>query len=123
MEYISAEPTYFDTFNPPKAKQMILLGEQVSAEKCLIWGLAEEVVPNGSAMGASVAVVKKILEKPPIPVAMTKQAVNNVTSAFDRAGIYMDADQFLLTTFTKEHEKGVARFWTKDMLTYDDNDV
>ncbi len=106
-------PRLLHLIGPAKTKQMILLGERVSAKKCLAWGLAEEVVTDGTTMEAAIALGEKILKKPPIPVSMTKKAITTITAALDRAGIYMDADQFLLTTYSKDHEKGLAAFLDK----------
>ena len=106
-------PRLLHLIGPAKTKEMILLGERVPAKKCLTWGLAEEVVPDGSALEAAIALGEKILKKPPIPVSMTKQAIGNITAALDRAVIYMDADQFLLTTYTKDHSEGVKAFLEK----------
>lgn len=106
-------PRLLHLIGPAKTKQMILLGEQVPAKKCLTWGLAEEVVSDGSTMETAIALGEKILKKPPIPVSMTKQAITTITAALDRAGIYMDADQFLLTTYSEDHEKGLAAFLDK----------
>ncbi len=106
-------PRLLHLIGPAKTKEMILLGQQVPAKKCLTWGLAEEVVADGSAIEAAQALGEKILKKPLIPVSMTKQAINNITAALDRAGIYMDADQFLLTTYTKDHKEGVDAFLDK----------
>ncbi|MBW1798945.1 MAG: enoyl-CoA hydratase/isomerase family protein [Deltaproteobacteria bacterium] len=106
-------PRLLHLAGPAKTKEIILLCEPVPAEKCLIWGLAEQVVPDGSTVEAAQAMAEKILEKPPIPVSMTKQAVSIITGALDRAGIYMDADQFLLTTYTEDHKEGVGAFFGK----------
>ena len=106
-------PRLIHLIGPSKTKEMILLAERVPSRKCLNWGLAEEVVPDGSTMEAAVAMAEKILKKPPIPVNMTKQAITEIMSAFDRAGIYMDADQFLLTTYTKDHEEALRAFLDK----------
>ncbi|MBW2615552.1 MAG: enoyl-CoA hydratase/isomerase family protein [Deltaproteobacteria bacterium] len=106
-------PRLLHLAGPAKTKEMIMLCEPVQAEKCLTWGLAEQVVPDGSTGEAAQAMAEKILEKPPIPVSMTKQAVFNITGALDRAGIYMDADQFLLTTYTEDHKEGVGAFFGK----------
>ena len=108
-------PRLIHLIGPAKTKQMILLGEKVSAKKCLAWGLAEEVVSDGSTMETAIALGEKILKKPPMPVSMTKQAVTYITAALDRAGIYMDADQFLLTTYSKDHERGLAAFLNKKL--------
>ena len=107
-------PRLLHLIGPAKTKQMILLGEKVPAKKCLAWGLAEEVVSDGSTMETALSLGKKILQKPPIPVSMTKQAITTITAALDRAGIYMDADQFLLTTYSKDHERGLNAFLDKD---------
>jgi enoyl-CoA hydratase len=107
-------PRLLHLIGPAKTKQMILLGEKVSAKKCLAWGLAEEVVSDGSTMETALSLGKKILQKPPIPVSMTKQAITTIAAALDRAGIYMDADQFLLTTYSKDHERGLNAFLDKD---------
>lgn len=106
-------PRLLHLIGPAKTKEMILLGERMPAKKCLTWGLAEEVVPDGSALEAAIALGEKILKKPPIPVSMTKQAITSITAALDRAGIYMDADQFLLTTYTKDHREGLKGFLEK----------
>ena len=106
-------PRLIHLIGPAKTKEMILLGEQVLAKKCLEWGLTEQVVQDGASAEAAEAMAEKILHKPPIPVAMTKQAVNGITNALDRIGVYMDADQFLLTTCTEDHEKAMKAFFDK----------
>lgn len=106
-------PRLLHLVGPAKTKEMIILCESVPAEKCLAWGLAEQVVPDGSTVGAAQAMAEKILEKPPIPVSMTKQAVLNISGALDRTGIYMDADQFLLTTYSEDHKEGATAFFEK----------
>ena len=108
-------PRLIHLIGPAKTKQMILLSQQVPAETCLTWGLAEEVVSDGSTMETAIALGEKILKQPPMPVSMTKQAITYITAALDRAGIYMDADQFLLTTYSKDHERGLAAFLNKKL--------
>jgi enoyl-CoA hydratase len=106
-------PRLLHLIGPSRTKEMILLGEKVVAKKCLAWGLAGKVVADGSALKAAIALGEKIVKKPSIPVSMTKQAITNITAALDRVGIYMDADQFLLTTYSKDHKEGVKAFLEK----------
>ena len=106
-------PRLVHLVGPAKAKQMIILAERIPAEQCALWGLADKVVSGGSTLDASISLADKVLEKPPIPVAMTKQAVNMVFHAHDRSGIHMDADQFMLTTYTQDHREGLAAFLEK----------
>ena len=106
-------PRLVHLVGPAKAKQMIILAERIPAEQCALWGLADQVVSDGSALEASISLADKVLGKPPIPVAMTKQAVNMVFQSQDRSGIHMDADQFMLTTYTQDHREGLAAFLEK----------
>ena len=106
-------PRLLRLIGPAKTKEMILLCEPVPAQKCLTWGLTEQVVPDGSSMEAAEEMAKKILQRPPIPVSMTKQAVSNISAALDRSGVYMDADQFLLTTCTEDHKEAMIAFFEK----------
>lgn len=107
-------PRLLHLVGPAKTKEMILLGERVPAGKCLAWGLSDQVVPDGSTREAAIAMAEKILTKPPIPVAMTKKAITAAATALDYASIYMDADQFLLTTLTEDHEEGLRAFFKRD---------
>lgn len=106
-------PRLLHLIGPARTKQMVLLAERVPAQTCLDWGLAEEVVADGSAVDTALVMAHKILAKPPLPVAMTKRAVNRLSAALDRTGSHMDADQFVLTTYTEDHLKGVAAFFDK----------
>jgi len=103
-------PRLLHLIGPARTKQMVLLAERVPARTCLAWGLTEEVVADGSAVDAARVMAQKILAKPPLPVAMTKRAVNWLTAALDRTGSHMDVDQFVLTTYTDEHRQRVAAF-------------
>jgi enoyl-CoA hydratase len=106
-------PRLLHLIGPAKTKKMILLAEKVPAEECLRWGLTEEVAPDGTTLEAAEAMAEKILKKPPLPVEMTKRAVTNISTALDGTGIYMDGDQFLLTTYSEDHEEGKSAFLEK----------
>jgi enoyl-CoA hydratase/carnithine racemase len=106
-------PRLLHLIGPAKTKEMVLLCERVSAQTCLAWGLAERLVPDQSGLECAMEMAQKILEKPPIPVTMTKEAVRSLSTAHDLTGIYMDADQFLLTSYTQDHEEGLAAFLEK----------
>jgi len=96
-------PRLLHLIGPARTKLMILTARRVSAENCLAWGLTEEVVPDGSSLEAAAALAQSILDKPQLPAAMTKQAVNRLATALDRTASFMDADQFVLTTYSEEH--------------------
>ena len=98
---------------PARAKEAIILCQEIPADKCLAWGLAEEVAPPGKALVAAREMARKIAAKPPLPVAMTKESVNRCSAALDRCGVYMDGDQFLLTAYSEDHAEGLRAFLEK----------
>jgi enoyl-CoA hydratase/carnithine racemase len=106
-------PRLVHLIGPARAKRMILLCEKIPASRCYEWGLADEVVPDGSVMDAAESLAAQVLEKAPIPVNMTKRAINKTVSALDQASVFMDSDQFLLTTYSDDHQEGINAFLSK----------
>ncbi len=106
-------PRLVHLVGPARAKEVILLAERVPAAQCLGWGLADRVVQDGAALAEARSMAERIMRRPAVPAAMTKQAVNRVVTALDRLGSHMDADQFLLTTFSEDHREGVRAFLEK----------
>ena len=98
---------------PSRAKQFVMFGEAVDAAKCLDWGFCDEAVETGGALAAARRWADKVAGLPPIPIRMTKEAVNAVTQATAQASIYMDRDQFLLATTSQDYREGVAAFREK----------
>jgi enoyl-CoA hydratase/carnithine racemase len=98
---------------PARAKRLIMFGEPADAETCLSWGLADEVAPKGKALEAARAWAQKVAALPPLPVRMTKEAVNAAANANHHAASYMDRDQFLLTVGTQDFKEGLAAFFEK----------
>ncbi len=98
---------------PSRAKQFVMFGEAVDAAKCLDWGFADEAVETGEALAAARRWAENVAALPPIPVRMTKEAVNAVAGATAQASTYMDRDQFLLATSTQDYREGLAAFREK----------
>lgn len=98
---------------PSRAKQFVMFGEKAEAQRCLDWGLADELAPKGQALAAARLWATKVAALPPLPVRMTKEAINAVAGAGAQASIYMDRDQFLLTRQTADCREGVAAFKEK----------
>lgn len=98
---------------PAKAKRFVLFGESLNAETCLASGLADEVVANGSAETEALAWARRVADLPPLPVRMTKEAINAAVNANHAAVSYMDRDQFLLTSGSADMAEGVQAFFEK----------
>ena len=99
---------------PARAKQILCLGDvRVPAEQALTWGLAQEVVDDGAALEAAVAMAEKAAAMPPLTLRMTKTTVNMVAQPDARALVHMDTDQLILTEHTRDHREAVDAFREK----------
>jgi enoyl-CoA hydratase/carnithine racemase len=98
---------------PARTKQIVILAERVDSEQALNWGLVEEIAEDGQTLERALVLADKIAAMPPIPVKMTKQAVNVVTAALDHCSSFMDIDQFMLCQMTGDHREGVSAYLEK----------
>jgi enoyl-CoA hydratase/carnithine racemase len=95
---------------PARAKRFVMFGEPADAQTCLDWGMADEIVGDGQADAAARRWAEKVCALPPIPVRMTKEAVNAQAGANHRATSFMDRDQYLLTARSQDFQEGVRAF-------------
>lgn len=98
---------------PSRAKLFTILGEKLEAPTALEWGLVDQVVPDGHALQAALALARRYAAMPPIPLRMTKQAINAATGPLNHATSYMDRDQFLLASMSTDQREGVRAFLEK----------
>ena len=98
---------------PSRAKRFVMFGEPADADTCLAWGMADEVTPAGEALRAAGDWARKVAALPPLPVRMTKEAVNATANANHYATSFMDRDQYLLTVRTEDFKEGAMAFFEK----------
>lgn len=96
-----------------RAKRFVIYGEAADAQTALAWGMADEVVDQGKALDAAWVWARKTAALPPIPVRMTKEAVNATAGALHRATGFMDRDQYLLAARSADFREGVTAFFEK----------
>lgn len=73
---------------PIRAKEMIMTGENVTAEQALSIGLVNKVVPPKKLMEAARGMVDKIASKSPLAIRLTKKLVN-AASAPGQGDVYL----------------------------------
>jgi enoyl-CoA hydratase len=98
---------------PSRAKQFVMFGEALDASTCLDWGLVDEIAPDGGAYKAALQWAEKVGNLPPLPVRMTKEAVDAAAGMNDPAPTFMDRDQYLLTAGSNDFKEGVNSFFEK----------
>ena len=91
-----------------RAKEMIFTGEQLTADRALAWGLANQLAPRAEVIKAGHALAAKIASRAPIAVQMAKQAI-------DADGAYQAMEQVTsaATAFTEDAAEGLASFTEK----------
>lgn len=98
---------------PSRAKQFVMFGQKLEATWAAEWGLADDVSDTNGAYDVARGWAQKISALPPIPVRMTKEAIDAASGVNDPAPIYMDRDQFLLTAKSNDFKQGVQAFFEK----------
>ena len=59
-----------------RAKELMFLGEPIDAPTALAWGLINRVVPLGQALDAAWALAATLAQRPPLALALCKQAID-----------------------------------------------
>jgi enoyl-CoA hydratase/carnithine racemase len=117
----NAVPTCVHLIGPARAKRMIMSGKLFEAKTLAEWGFLDEVVPLADLDAAARAWAEEYAALPPIAVQMIKRSVNQVAGALDRAVMHMDADQWLLATYSEDHREAVSAFFAKRKPTFKGN--
>src|SRR5258706_6043305 len=87
-------PRLVSLIGPSRAKQFVIFGEKVDAEKALVWGLADEIAPDGETLARARDWAERVAKLPPNAVRMSKQSVNVAANALHHATTFMDLDQY-----------------------------
>lgn len=98
---------------PARAKRFTIFSEALAAEDARAWGMIDALTQKGEALAHAREWADKIAKLPPVPVRMTKQAINQAALAQSRGTIFMDRDQFLLTSGANDFAEGVQAFIEK----------
>ena len=96
-----------------RAMEMLLTGDMVDAHKALEWGLVNQVVPHDTLDEATMALARKIAEKPPVQVAAGKRAFYAQMN-LEPAQAYELASEVISASFAhREGREGMDAFIEK----------
>ncbi len=98
---------------PARTKEAVIFGSDLTSDQLLAWGGANVCTADGEAAAHAQDMANRIKSLPPLPVRMTKEAVNAVSGGLNAASSSMDSDQFLLTAMSEDFKEGVAAFLEK----------
>ncbi len=96
-----------------KAREMIYTGSFVSAEEMARAGLVNHVVKEEELYEKLNQIVKKILSKSPIHIAIAKQAINYTLEAPISTGLRVETELFKQIFETEDTREGIKAFLEK----------
>ena len=95
------------------AKRMILCGERLKAEKAQQIGLVEEVVEQGQALEAALALAKKVEDQSPVAVTACKALIQKGRSGSINSALPLERELFVTLFDTQDQKEGVNAFLEK----------
>jgi enoyl-CoA hydratase/carnithine racemase len=97
----------------PKAMELLLTGDVLTADAALELGLVNRVVKHGSLMQETLKYAGKIASRPPLAVRMMKRAVHQSLSSTLRSHLDYISSQLSLLSETRDHQEAARAFLEK----------
>ncbi|MEM8561651.1 MAG: enoyl-CoA hydratase-related protein [Pseudomonadota bacterium] len=96
-----------------RAYEIIASGEKLAAQKCLQWGLCNQVVPDAELVSHTMSWAAELASKSPLALRFAKQALNHaLNGTLDEAISFEAALQHRCIT-SADHKEGKAAFLEK----------
>jgi enoyl-CoA hydratase/3-hydroxyacyl-CoA dehydrogenase len=96
-----------------KAKELIMLGEMITAEEAARIGLVTKVAPREKLHEETLALARKLADSAPIALKLAKETLNFGTQVPLEVGLKMEAEAFGIVASTKDVMEGVSAFMSK----------
>lgn len=96
-----------------RALQLVLSGEQISAQEALRIGLVNEVVPAGELLKTAEEWARKIAANAPLAIRFCLEAVNHGLEMTLPEGLFLEATLFSLCCTTEDMKEGTRAFLEK----------
>jgi len=95
------------------AKRMILCGERLKADKACAIGLVEEVVGQGEALTAALALAERVAKQSPSSVTACKKLIQKGRDGAINAALPLEREMFVDLFSTQDQKEGVNAFLAK----------
>jgi enoyl-CoA hydratase len=97
-----------------RAKELMFLGEPIDAPTAQSWGLINRVVPQGTALDAALALAATLAQRPPLALALCKQAIDLTFDTTQDAAIAAALPLSERVFTSAESKEGVRAFLAKE---------
>jgi enoyl-CoA hydratase/carnithine racemase len=97
---------------PARAKEVILLREQVEAEDALRLGLVTEVVGEGASLERALELATYLSGLPPLAVSITRQVIDALPETSRTAGLALERIAYGMLAQTDEASGALSERWS-----------
>lgn len=103
----NALPRLMRELGPARTKELVMTCDRFSSEDALRWGFINHRVPDGELLPAARAMAKKLLEKEPVSLALTKSTCNALAESMVPAHVTHADREFLMLArlLTQERQR------------------
>ena len=96
-----------------KAKEILMLGKQISGTEAVEIGLANECVASGELITTVNVLAAELSSKPPMALAAAKSCVNFISESDIQIAIDHELNEFLRLFWTDDQKEGMRAFLEK----------
>jgi 2-(1,2-epoxy-1,2-dihydrophenyl)acetyl-CoA isomerase len=93
-----------------RAKELLLLGRELSGREAAEWGLIHRAVPDGELGGAVDDLTARLAEAPTVAVGLTKRAIHRALEMSLTAAMEAEANALELSSRSADFKEGLAAF-------------
>jgi enoyl-CoA hydratase/carnithine racemase len=96
---------------PARAKEVILLREEVDAAEALRLGLVTEVVGEGESLERALALAERLSGLPPLAVSVTRQVIDALPETSRSAGLALERIAYGMLAQSEEASGALSARW------------
>ncbi|GFY73681.1 enoyl-CoA hydratase, mitochondrial [Trichonephila inaurata madagascariensis] len=104
-----------------RAMEIVLTGEQFTAQDAEKWGLVSKVFPADKVLGEAIKLAEKICQNSKLIVALCKESVNNAFETTLAQGLKSEKRYFHATFATNDRKEGMTAFLEKRKPNFTDS--
>jgi 2-(1,2-epoxy-1,2-dihydrophenyl)acetyl-CoA isomerase len=97
---------------PARAKEVILLREQVDAADALRLGLVTEVVGEGESLDRALALAERLSRLPRLAVSVTRQVIDALPETSRTSGLALERLAYGMLAQTGEASGALSERWS-----------
>ena len=96
-----------------RAKEVVFLGDRMSADQALSIGLVHKVVPLESLYDEAEALAKRLAAGPPVALGVAKRVMNRGSELPLEEGLKLEAESFGTLAETEDIVEGISAFFER----------